>query len=214
MLFLRWATDNPTELIPLENTWADSGLPITAGYFLFLDKLPEDKAAFEVNIRKQLPVPTTSAFAWAITDAVEPLQTLVKTKLNSNKPCVDGNTQLSLPPGLADVGFIDGAPVLSISAGGFITGFVVTHPALTAPQPNPQGLMLAMTGPYVGCVQFGGLIDTFGETPVGETAIKNLVNVSIDPHNPLDTQRNYLRFTGAEYLLIQSGDAYSIARVP
>jgi hypothetical protein len=215
LLFLRWATTNPPESIPLEQTWADSGLPNTAGYFLFLNALPKDAAAFEQEIRNLLAqsenaAPTTSAFAWATSDAPASIQTLLKTKLNNSQPCVDGDTQFSLPPGLESVGFTDNAPVLSIRSDGFITGFVITHPALTRPQANPVGLILPMTGSFVGCVQFGGLTNRFAQQPGGDSALKNLVNVSIDPHNPLDTKRNYLRFTGAEYILTQSGDVYFI----
>jgi hypothetical protein len=210
MLFLRWATTNSTELIPLENTWADSGLPDTPGYFLFLNALPEDAPAFEQEMRQILPAPTTSAFAWATSGAPPSVQTLLKTKLNNSQPCVDGNTQLSLPPGLEGVGFTDNSPVLSITTDGFITGFVITHPALTSPQSNPLGLILPVSGPFVGCVQFQGLTSRFAGAPVDESALKNLVNVSIDPHNPLDTQRNYMRFTGAEYVLTKSVDSYFI----
>ena len=213
LLFLRWSTANPPASIELEETWADSGLPDTSGYFFFLDALPKDAQVFEQKMPEQLSAPTTSAFAWAVSGAAAAVQTLLKTKLNnSGKPCVDGNTQLSLMPGLEEVGFSDGAQILSIKAGGFISGFVVTHPAPTVPQSNPLGLILPMTGSYVGCVQFAGLTSRFASPPAGDKALKNLVNVSIDPHNPLDTQRTYMRFTGAEYVLTKVGDVYGITR--
>ena len=206
------ANTNTTELIPLEDTWAASGSPAVPGYFLFLNAPPADPRLFEDEIKKLLPpAPTASAFAWATSGAAPAVQTLVKTKLNNSQPCVDGNTELSLPPGLESVGFADNSPVLSIATDGFVTGFVVTHPALTSPQPNPQGLILPMTGAFVGCVQFQGLTSRFAGAPLDESALKNLVNVSIDPHNPLDVLRNYMRFTGAQYVLTQSGDSYSIS---
>jgi hypothetical protein len=205
------ATTNATETIPLEDTWAESGSPIAPGYFLFLNAPPADARVFEDEMKKLLPsAPPASAFAWATSGASPSVQTLVKTKLNNSKPCVNGNTELSLPPGLESVGFTDNSPVLSLKTGGFITGFVVTHPALTSPQANPLGLMLPMTGSFVGCVQFQGLTSQFAGPPSDESALKNLVNVSIDPHNPLDVQRNYLRFTGVEYVLTKSGDSYLI----
>lgn len=205
------ANTNATETIPLEDTWAASGSPNKPGYFLFLNAPPENAKAFEDEIKKLLPTaPTTSAFAWATSGAAPSVQTLVKTKLNNSKPCVDGNTELSLPPGLEEVGFTDNSPVLSIMTNGFITGFVVTHPALTSPQANPLGLILPMTGSFVGCVQFQGLTSQFAGPPVDESALKNLVNVSIDPHNPLDVQRNYMRFTGVQYVLTKTGDSYFI----
>ncbi|HKS08902.1 MAG TPA: hypothetical protein VJS13_05095 [Pyrinomonadaceae bacterium] len=205
------ATTAASELIPLEDTWADSGSPNIRGYFLFLNAPPADARLFEEEIKKLLPeAPTTSAFAWATNGALPSVQTLVKTKLNNSQPCVDGNTELALLPGLGSVGFTDNSPVLSIKVDGFITGFVVTHPALTNPQPNPLGLLLPMTGSFVGCVQFQGLTSQFAGPPVDESALKNLINVSIDPHNPLDVQRNYMRFTGAQYVLTKTGDSFSI----
>lgn len=211
LLFLPSSDTDPAGTIELEETWADSGRPDTPGYFLFLDAMPKDMTIFEEQIRNALPDPFTSAFAWALS-APAVIQTQLKTKLNSSdKPCVDGNVLLSLPPGLEEVGFSDEAPVLSIKSDGLITGFVVTHPALTVPQSNPIGLILPMTGSYVGCVQFAGLTSRFAAPPAGDKAMKNLVNVSIDPHNPLDTQRTFMRFTGAQYILIKAGDVYAIA---
>jgi hypothetical protein len=210
MLFL--ATTSATDLLPLADCWADSGQPSTPGYFLFLNALPEDKVAFERDMKNVLPSGiTTSAFAWATSGATPAVQTLLKTKLNNSRPCVDGNTQLTLPAGLEGVGFTDNSPVLSVTSGGFITGFVVTHPALTSSQPNPLGTILPLTGNLVGCVLFAGLTSRFAGDSTIDSALKNLVNVSIDPHNPLDTQRNYLRFTGVQYILTQSGDSYSIS---
>jgi hypothetical protein len=213
LLFLRWATANPPKTIPLEQTWADSGLPQTNGYFIFRNAMPDDAAAFEQQMRAKLPEPTTSAFAWATSGTPAAVQTVLKTKLDNSRPCVDGDTQLSLPPGLESVGFANNAPVLSVREDGFITGFVVTHPALISPQSHPVGLILPVTGSFVGCVQFEGLTSRFAEPPADDSARKNLVNVSIDPHNPLDTQRNFMRFTGAEYLLTESAGAYFITRV-
>ena len=209
------ANTNATELIPLENTWAESGSPIVPGYFLFLNAPPQNARVFEDEIKKLLPLaPTTSAFAWATSSVAPSVQTLVKTKLNNSQPCVDGNTELSLLPGLESVGFTDNSPVLSITTDGFITGFVVTHPALTNPQQNPRGLILPMTGSFVGCVQFQGLTSQLAGEPIDESALKNLVNVSIDPHNPFDVQRNYMRFTGTQYVLTKTGDSYFITPAP
>jgi hypothetical protein len=67
-----------------------------------------------------------------------------------------------------------------------------------------------MTGPCVGCVQFEGITSRLAGTSAADSALKNLVNVSIDPHNPLDTQRNYMRFTGAQYILTRSAGSYFI----
>src|SRR5262249_31028207 len=116
-------------------------------------------------------------------------------------------------PGLESVGIAGNAPVLSMRVDGSITGFVITHPALISPESNPVGLILPLTGSFVGCVQFEGLTSRFTQRSAGDSAIKNLVNVSIDPHNPLDTKRNFMRFTGQEYLLTKSADSYVITPV-
>jgi hypothetical protein len=223
MLFLRWATDKPPGLIPLEETWAESGLPATSGYFLFLDAMPTDAKAFEQAMRKSLPPPTTSAFAWvagtaAASGPTSPSlpDTVLKTKLDgSDRPVVDGDTQLGLLPGSEGVGFGDGAPILATGADGLIDGFVVTYPPPTGAQgPSPAGVALPMTGPCVGCVQFSGLTDSPGVPQSGDSARKSLVSVSIDPHHPFDQTRTYRRFTGAEYVLTQNGNSYSISPAP
>jgi hypothetical protein len=71
-----------------------------------------------------------------------------------------------------------------------------------------------MTGDFVGCVQFSGLTDALGGPGGGgESALKTLVNVSIDPHRPLDPKRTYTIFTGANFILTQGdGGGYSISR--
>jgi hypothetical protein len=215
LYFLRWETDQPPQQIPLEATWAESGPPPTSGYFLFLDAPPPNAPSFEQAIRKHLPAPTASAFAWAVTSTAA-VQTLLKTKLDdSGRPCVDGDTQLSLLPGSQGVGFSDGSPVLAAEEGGYIVGFVVTYPPLTGAQsPSPSGVSLPMTGDFVGCVQFAGLTDALGGPGGGgESALKTLVNVSIDPHRPLDPERTYTIFTGENFILTQEdGGSYSIAR--
>jgi hypothetical protein len=215
MYFLRWETDAPPQTIPLEETWAESGLPPTSGYFLFLEAPPSNAPSFEQAIRKILPAPTTTAFVWALAGPAASVQTLLKTKLNdSGQPCVDGNTQLALLPGSKGVGFAEGSPVLAADVGGIILGFVVTYPPLEGAQaPAPSGVSLPMTGDFVGCVQFAGLTDALaGQAGVGESALKTLVSVSIDPHRPLDPKRTYEIFTGENFILTQGDGGYSISR--
>lgn len=216
LYFLRWETDAPPPSIPLEETWAESGLPSTSGYFLFLNAPPPDASSFEQALRKVLPAPTTTAFAWAVAGPTASVQTLLKTKLNdSGQPCIDGDTQLALLPGSKGVGFADGSPVLAANVGGLIVGFVVTYPPLKGAQaPAPSGVSLLMTGDFVGCVQFAGLTDALGGQAVGgESALKTLVSVSIDPHRPLDPKRTYEIFTGENFILTQGdGGGYSISR--
>lgn len=214
LYFLRWDTKAPALPIPLEDTWAESGTPPTSGYFLFLDAPPADATSFEQALRKILSAPTTTAFAWAVSAPTPTVQTLFKTRLNdSNKPCVDGDTQLALLPGSKGVGFGDGSPILAADAGGFIGGFVITYPPGAGAQaPAPSGVSLPLTGACVGCVQFAGLTDSFDAQPGGASALKTLVNVSIDPHRPLDTKRTYETFTGANFILTQDGNSYFITR--
>ncbi len=215
LYFLRWQTDAAPQSIPLEETWAESGLPPTSGYFLFLDAPPADASSFEQAVRKMLPAPTTTAFAWAVAGSTPSVQTLLKTKLNdSDQPCVDGDTQLSSLPGAKGVGFADGSPVLAARVGGLLVGFVVTYPPLEGAQtPAPSGVSLPMTGDFVGCVQFAGLTDALGgQAAGGESALKTLVSVSIDPHRPLDPKRTYEMFTGENFRLTLGDAGYSISR--
>jgi hypothetical protein len=218
MFFLRWATDAPPPTIPLEKTWAKSGTPPEVGYFLFLDAPPAGARAFEQAMRDSLPAPTASAFAWVVTGPPASVLTLLKTRLSqdqSNAPRVDGDTQLNLAlPGQESVGFGDGSPILASSTGGLVHGFVVTYPSLPGAQPpTASGVSLPMAGDFVGCVQFAGLKDTPHDAGAsGDSAVKALVTVSIDPLHPLDTTRNQLTFTGASFLLTQDANGYHISR--
>src|SRR5262249_9560684 len=166
LLFLLWNAGGRQEPIPLEDTWAASGAPPKAGYFLYLNVLPAAGtfAGFEQNIRKLLPNPVTSGFVWVIYDPKTrgaAIPTLLKTKLNDlNHPCVDGDTELVLLPGQKRVGFSDDAPVFAADSSGFITDFVTTYPALAKAQmPQHAGVVMPMTGGLVGCVRFAGLVN-------------------------------------------------------
>jgi hypothetical protein len=219
LLFLRWEANKPPALIPLEDTWAESGTPPIVGYFLFLNVLPavSDAPAFEQQMRKTLPNPGASAFAW-VTYAPQSkktnVQTLLKTKLNTSKnPCIDGDTQLVLLPGQQSVGFSDGALVFAIYEDGFVSGFVVTYPPLSgANTPGKLAVSLPMNGNLVGCVAFEGLTNAIGAPSGNVSALKTLVRVAIDPLHPLDPKRNYQQFTGEDFTLTQDGNTYFISR--
>jgi hypothetical protein len=216
LLFLRMAGGTPPKTIPLEETWAESGTPPHVGYFLFLDAQPTDAKAFEEEIKGSLPAPTASAFAWVVTGSPLSVLTLLKTKLNSlNAPCVNGDTQLNLAlPGQASVGFGDGSPILAASSDGIIKGVVVTYPPLAGAQPpSVSGVMLPLAGDYVGCVRFVGLTPApGGASAFGDSVVKALVIVSLDPLNPLDTSRNRVTFTGASFILTRDANGYHISR--
>ena len=226
MLFLLWDAGAHPATIPLENTWAASGPPVSVGYFLFLNVLPAAGtfAAFEQTIRKlliaalePLTALVTSGFAWVVYDLktqTPTIQTLLKTKLdNSQHPVVDGDTELVLLRGQKRVGFSDGTPLFATAPRGSITDFVSTYPVLAGAQtPQQTGVALPMTGGLVGCVRFAGLVNLPNLREDASSARKTLVDVAIDPLHPLDTKRNFKRFTGNNFILTQDGNTYSISR--
>jgi hypothetical protein len=223
MLYLRWDTGAPPQSLTLEETWADTGPPSTAGYFVFLNAVPslQDAAALEKALRSVLPAPVTTGFVWAIfpSKSSSPVHTLLKTKLNaSGNPCVDGDTPLTGLLGPIGVGFGDGSPVMAARKEGFITGFVVTYPPVPpARLPLGIGVTLPMAGGSVGCVQFQGLIDALDNSASGASATKALVSVSMDPLHPIDPthpDRNRVTYTGAEYLLTIEGNSGRISPSP
>jgi hypothetical protein len=167
-------------------------------------------------MRSALPTPGATAFAWVVYNppGTATVQTLIKTKLGaSNKPCVNGDTQLVLPPGQESVGFGDGSPIFAAYTKQLITAFVVTYPPLSgARSPVSGGLILPMSGGLVGCVRFAGLTNSIGKRATQDSARKTLVDVAIDPLHPLDPKRNYQLFTGENFILSQDGNTYSISR--
>jgi len=219
LLFLRWDRTNVPASLPLEKTWANTGTPTDAGYFLFLNILPpsDEVASFETEIIKMLPAPTTSAFAWVsyvLKNKLTSIQTLLKTKLNDDdEPSVEGNTELVLLPGQKRVVFGDGSSILANLADGFIDGFVITYPPITGTQSSGTlGVTLPFVGSLVGCVLFPGLINSLSGRRDAESARKTLVTVSIDPLHPLDPKRNFEEFTGEDFILSQDGETFTISR--
>ncbi len=220
LYFVAWKADAAARTIPLKDTWAESGQPLTPGCLLFLNAQPTDPATFEEAVRtilkRLLPEPSTTAVAWAVATPAPTLKTLIKTKLDgANRPRVDGDTRLGVPPGLKSLGFGDGTPVLAAyDAEGTFNGLRFTSPPrASAPAPAAAGVSLPLTGKFVGCVQFEGLTNVPGSSITGDArARKVLVRVSVDPLRPLDPKRTYETFTGEYFILSRDGDGYSISR--
>ena len=219
LVFLRWNTTSPPASLTLEEVWAASGPPGTPGYLVFLNSWSVSSAStLETTLRAVLTSPVGTGFVWASvaaagTPPVVTVQTCLATKLNGdNLPCVDGNTPLAGLPGGPKVGFSDRSPVTASEEDGCITGFVITNPPMgTTPPPSGRGVSLPMAGTGIGCVQFSGLVDAPGRAQAGVTqACKAAVSVSIDPLHPIDSKRNYMIYTGSEYVLAFDGSTYHL----
>ena len=222
LVFLRWSTQTPPQSLDLEDVWANSGPPPTLGYLVFLKTVPiVDPPALEQDLRELLPAPDDTGFVWAVyTPGGNPptvVQTLLATTPNAGDlPCVDGNTELATLPGQPRVGFSDQSPIIAAYNAGCIASFGITYPPVSGSEPpRGPGATLPMTGGYIGCVTFSGLVDKLGAPqPKSSTALKTRVLVSIDPLHPLDTSRNRQTFTAENYYLTDDGGVYRLSIGP
>jgi hypothetical protein len=220
MWFLLWSQADPPAQLTLEQTWAESGPPAAPGYFLFLNELPQqgNAASFEEKVRALLPATALAGFVWAVytpkKDDVK-VQTRIGLDLDSgNRPVVDADTSFVLPPGMTELGVGKGAPVTASAPGGLVDAFVVSYPPQEgADPPRPGGLTLPMTGGFVGCVRFGGLVNALNDGK-GSSVLKSLVEVQVDPLRPVDPKRTFQTFTGLDYLLVAEGNGYRLERAP
>jgi hypothetical protein len=217
LVFLRWSTQAAPPSLALEDVWANSGPPPTLGYLVFLKTVPVvDPPGFEQDLRDLLPAPDDNGFVWAANSPTQ-VQTLLSIAPNvEDVPCVDGDTELATLPGRPRVGFSDRSPVIAEYREGCLVSFGITYPPMAGAEP-PRGLgvTLPMTGNYVGCVTFSGLVDKLGATPPDSTtAVKTRVLVSIDPLHPLDTTRNRQTFTDQDYYLTEDGGVYRLSIAP
>jgi hypothetical protein len=220
MWFLLWSQTDPPSQLTLEQTWSESGPPAAPGYFLFLNELPPSGSAdkFEKKVRDLLPATTLAGFSWVVyTPKTEDVKvgTRVGLELDSgNRPVVDADTSITLPPGMTTLGVGKGAPVTASTTGGFVDAFVVGYPPQWGAQSyRGGGLNLPMTGNFVGCLQFRGLVNA-AEGTGGPSALKSLATVQIDPLRPFDPKRTFQTFTGVDYLLVAEGNGYRLERAP
>jgi len=220
MLFLLWPETDPPSQLTLEKTWADTGSPAAPGYFLFLNELPlpGGAASFEKRLRALLPETTLAAFAWVVYAAGKEevtIRTRIGLTLDANdRPVVDADTEIALPPGMTAIGVGKDAPVTALASNGLIETFAVAYP----PRPNAEpprtgGLALPMADEGVGCVRFFGLVDALSGSGGAEVQ-KSLVFVQIDPLRPFDPSRTFQTFTGRDYLLVADGSGFRLESAP
>jgi len=220
LYFLRWSKTPPPEFLELSKTWADTGLPEEPGHFLFFSYLFSNTQApaIEGKLRKLLAEPATTAFAWVNYDFQSgdvALSTLLKTKLSpANSPAVDGDTAVKVYPGVQTVVFPDGAAMHGNSAGGALQQVVITYSPEVSPQePTGAGVALPLAGgpdgKLVGCLCFQGLTNAL-DVRNPDRVLKSLMQVAMDPLDPVNPSRNYEIFTGKNYFLVRDATGYHL----
>ena len=221
MVFLRWSTQSAPASLALEDVWENAGPPSTLGYLVFLQKVPViDAPALEQDLRDLLPAPDDTGFVWVVyTPGTEPatdVQTLLAiTPDEDDIPCVEGDTELNTLPGHPRVGFYDQSPVIAAYRDECIVSFSITYPPIEgAEPPRGPGPTLPMTGEFIGCLTFNGLVDKLGAPEKPSVALKTRVVVSIDPLRPLDTTRNRMTFTDQDYYLTEDSGVYRLSVAP
>jgi hypothetical protein len=231
--FLRWRTDDSPPGLTLTEMWQAEGTPKAVGYFVFFDVLPPESAAPDVerDLREiwKEAAPTASSFAWVTYTAAKKktaasgvsVSTRLGLTLNaSNRPAVDADTRLALPPRMQTLGFGAGAPVIGVSApDAKANGFVITYPPLGgAEPPRGGGVLLPITGNAVGCVCFSALVELIDgkrpRDPDPDESWKSLVTVQIDPLHPFDRTRTFEALTGRDYLLRRTLDGFQLLPAP
>ncbi len=221
MLFLRWDTASLPQTLLFEDTWADEGAPAQRGYFVFLNAVPavSDAPALAELLRRNLAAPVATGFVWTSfhqglpTSSIE-IQTAMPMKFDSaNRPCVDGNIVLKTLPGIAALGFEDGALAVARRESDAMVGVSITYTGSALTQTsNGIGVALPIVGLLTGCATFQALINAVNNE--SETAVKKaLVDVAFDPLHPVDPERNFTVFTGQEYWLTQDGSMLGLSRV-
>jgi hypothetical protein len=229
MFFLRRDTAGAAKTIAARDIWADTGSPASPGWVVFLSRLPEETQMrdLEGDLRKLLagapsaaPSPTT-AFLWATLSQERPkstlaISTLLRTRLDpENHPVVDGDTRLSTQPGILSLVFPDGARLCARrDVHGTLTAVISTFsPGMSRFPASGLGITLPLGGEpdpqRVGCVTFQALLDA----PPGPGSVgvaKTLVNVSLDPLNPLGRDRNFQTLTGRRFILAGTDGSYTL----
>jgi len=219
LYFLRWEKASPPPALILDDTWANSGEPDEPGYLLFFSALFADTQApaIEGNLRKLLSQPVTTAFAWVnfnSTTSEVTLSTLLKTTLKDDRPVVDGETTVTVFRGVQTVVFPDRAMLQGVYNQAGLEQVLSTYSSAVSPQqPTGTGVALPLAGgpngKLVGCLSFLGLTNALDNQPPNRV-LKSLMDVAMDPLNPLDQSRNYQTFTGTNYILVETAGGYQL----
>jgi hypothetical protein len=232
MFFLRRDAAGAAKTIAARDIWADTGSPASPGWVVFLSRLPEETQMrdLEADLRKLLagappaaPSPTT-AFFWATlsqekSKSTLAISTLLRTRLDpENHPVVDGDTRLSTPPGIPSLVFPDGARLFARrDEQGTLTGVTSAFsPSMSSFPASGLGITLPLGGDpdpqRVGCVMFQALVDA-PRSPKSPGVSKSLVNVSLDPLNPIGRGRNFQTLTDWRFILAGTDGNYTLTPI-
>jgi hypothetical protein len=229
MFFLRRDAAGAAKTMSSRDIWSDTGSPASPGWVVFLNRLPEETQMrdLEADLRKLLagapptaPSPTT-AFLWATlsqekSKSTLAISTLLRTRLDSeNHPVVDGDTRLSTQPGILRLVFPDGARLCSRrDEQGTLTGVSSTFsPSMSSFPASGLGITFPLGGDpdpqRVGCVMFQALVDA-PRNPKSPGVSKSLVDISLDPLQPIGRYRNFEHPTDWRFILSGTDGNYTL----
>jgi len=160
LVYLLYSSAAPPATLSLEETWTNTG------YYLFLTTPPVDAAALERSVRAAIAAPPqATGFLWAFNDAPSfDVAAILNVAFNAKNQRVVA----------ADTNIPSGIPPLGIGGGKVIA------PSKDYSTISVSGITIALTGPLARTLTFSGLF-TLGAMPDGDSAVKNIVSVEVDP---------------------------------
>ena len=208
--FLRWQADGAPASLSLDQIWPAGELSKNPGWFAFVDgPVP---SGFETAFRDLLKdAGSPLGFAWvSVAGAAPVLQAAAPVTDAAGARTLAASVTFPLPPGMLELGFGLGAPVVGAKGGdGMLAGFAFTFPPVAgAAPPTGAGLALPLSGAATGALGFDGLMSA---GTIGTGVVKQLWNVQIDPLRPFDATRTWQAYTSAAFLLTAADGAYHLA---
>jgi hypothetical protein len=214
--------------IALADCWTNRGSPPAAGYFVLMDRQasPAEAAAVEALLLSdpagpKLPAqPKANGLVWLrLGDRIAPVAIAVVTaELDpADAPIVSEDAIVAKIPGQRLLGFSKGAPIAGAAGqGGDWMGLAVLSPPIAASGLQPPSapgdgpaIGIDLSPARAGQLTFRGLVDTFGGRGKDQAA-KDLVEVLVDPANPLNSTETY---TGLNYALVEDGTGIHLRSV-
>jgi hypothetical protein len=214
LAFLLYGSGTPPKSVQLVDTWAATGTPPAPGYYLFLTNppTPSNAAALESALRAALPPdpPTASGCAWVTDGKSFQLNAVFVFSLDDHQhPILAADTPL--PSGAPSLAFAAGTSVFALPADGEPTSLVLSHPPLKeAYRAGPAGVTISLLGPLTRRATCTGLWTLF--PPSGDSAVKNLVTVQIDPL-AAGGGSTEIGIPGPTLVLTKSASGYTISDV-
>jgi hypothetical protein len=194
-VFLLWDAASAPKSILLGETWSDQGTPARIGDYAFLTSIPtaSQAPAIEAALRAIFSEPQgATGFGWYKSSAAFP----VATSLSEDAPIVFSDAQI--PAGTLQFFFTAKLPIVSTkSDSGAMNGLLFTDPR-PAPGAGGYGVVIPLFGKLAGCIVFLGARES---VVVGDSTVKMLVNVSIDPLRLTNKDRTFIKSTQVRYVL-------------